>query len=246
MSPADGLNAKPPTSQTAIKRQLVEFADTHTEWFVSVGGRVPFEINRAEFDFSAAHGRLFFWSWTENGTRAWRVLSSHLSDDKVLLRVSRRLGAQVTTIELVPRASARALMATVTAARQMRCEQLAELVAKGLGDRVLGVDEENELTKDGPKPNRSKAAHIAEGEGNRILGVDEEHESKKDRPKPTRADPLHANPYTQHPSIKIERATLSPGMRRDQPGRYARIILRLRHERVAVTSIVAESDPRNV
>jgi len=35
-------------------------------------------------------------------------------------------------------------------------------------------------------------------------------------------------------------------MRRDQPGRYARIILRLPHERVAVTSIVARSDPRNV
>jgi hypothetical protein len=35
-------------------------------------------------------------------------------------------------------------------------------------------------------------------------------------------------------------------MRRDQPGRYARIILRLPHERVAVTAIVAESDPRNV
>jgi hypothetical protein len=35
-------------------------------------------------------------------------------------------------------------------------------------------------------------------------------------------------------------------MRRDQPGRYARIILRLPHERVAVTGIVAESDVRNV
>jgi hypothetical protein len=51
---------------------------------------------------------------------------------------------------------------------------------------------------------------------------------------------------TQHPSVKIERAALSPGRRRDQPGRYARIILRLPHERVAVTGTVAESDARNV
>jgi hypothetical protein len=35
-------------------------------------------------------------------------------------------------------------------------------------------------------------------------------------------------------------------MRRDQPGRYARIVLRLPHERVAVTGPVAESDVRNV
>src|SRR5580765_1558860 len=35
-------------------------------------------------------------------------------------------------------------------------------------------------------------------------------------------------------------------MRRDQPGRYARIILRLPHERVAVTGTVAQSDVRNV
>src|SRR5260370_5701169 len=45
---------------------------------------------------------------------------------------------------------------------------------------------------------------------------------------------------------KIESAVLSPGIRRDQPGRYARIVLRLPHSRVAVTGIVAQSDARNV
>jgi hypothetical protein len=35
-------------------------------------------------------------------------------------------------------------------------------------------------------------------------------------------------------------------MRRDQPGRYARVILRSPYERVAATAIVAQSDPRNV
>jgi hypothetical protein len=47
------------------------------------------------------------------------------------------------------------------------------------------------------------------------------------------------------PGAKVERAALSPGMRRDQPGRYARIILRLPHERIAVTATVAQSDARN-
>src|SRR5204863_6657447 len=69
---------------------------------------------------------------------------------------------------------------------------------------------------------------------------------EKDGQKPARLNALYPSPHTLSPSIKIESAALSPGMRRDQPGRYARIILRLPHERVAVTSIVAQSDPRNV
>ena len=104
------------------------------------------------------------------------------------------MGAEVTTIELVPRASAKVLVAGIAAARQARCERLAQLVAK-----TLVCDDSAE-----------------------------DHGLKR------------------VPRVKIERAVLSPGMRRDQPGRYARIILRLPHERVAVTAIVAQSDPRNV
>lgn len=214
MSPANGRKVTPQTSQTAFEHQLVEFADRHTDWFISEDGRVPLEVNRTEFDFSVAHGRLMFSSWTEKGTRTWRVLDLHLSDDKLLLRVSRRLGAEVATVELVPRASARALVATVTAARQMRCEQLARLVAEGLGGRGLGVGKDHELKECGFKAKR--------------------------------ANVLPPIPYTQHPSSKIESAQLSPGMRRNQPGRYARVILRSPQERIAVTAIVAQSDPRNV
>src|ERR1051325_6269708 len=136
MPPANDRKATPQISQTTLEHQLVEFVNGHTDWFISEDGRVPLEVNRAEFDFSVAHGRLIFSSWTEKGTRTWRVVDSHLSDDKMILRVSRRLGAEVATIELVPRASARALVATVTAARQMRCEQLARLVAEGLAEGV--------------------------------------------------------------------------------------------------------------
>jgi hypothetical protein len=42
-------------------------------------------------------------------------------------------------------------------------------------------------------------------------------------------------------SAKLERTALSPGARRGQPGRYARIILQQRHQRIAVTGSVASS-----
>ena len=85
------------------------------------------------------------------------------------------MGAEQQVLELIPRASAGAIAATVRAARQMRCDRLAQLACS-----------------------------------------------------------LEAR-------AKIERAALSPGMRRGQPGRYARIILRLKHERIAVTATVASS-----
>src|ERR1041385_1914763 len=47
------------------------------------------------------------------------------------------------------------------------------------------------------------------------------------------------------PNSKLERASLSPGARRGQPGRYARIVLRLKHERIAVTGSVASSTARD-
>ncbi len=43
------------------------------------------------------------------------------------------------------------------------------------------------------------------------------------------------------PGAKLERAALSPGARRGQPGRYARILLRQKHQRIAVTGSVASS-----
>lgn len=45
---------------------------------------------------------------------------------------------------------------------------------------------------------------------------------------------------------KLERASLSPGARRGQPGRYARILLRQKHQRLAVTGSVAASKASDV
>lgn len=44
-------------------------------------------------------------------------------------------------------------------------------------------------------------------------------------------------------AAKVERVSLSPGARRGQPGRYARILLRLKHERIAVTGLVTAGRP---
>jgi hypothetical protein len=229
MPPANDPKAPPRSLQTVVERQLIEFADTHTEWFVSEDGRVPLEVNRTEFDFSAAHGRLIFSSWTQRGSRTWRVNEWNRYDDKLVLHASRRMGAETATIELVPRASAKALVASIAAARQARCERLAQLMAEGLGNRVLGVDADiSSMFAPHESPTRQQKDPNPAASG--IL----------------KQKGLHPTPYIPHPSIKLERATLSPGMRRDQPGRYARVILRSPYERIAVTAIVAQSDPRNV
>src|SRR5207253_5781448 len=162
------------------ERAIQELIDLHKEWFVLENGRAQLAIGAHEFEFSSAYGRLMFSCWTEAGSRTWRIAAWNWTGEKLVLQARRRMGAEVATIELVPRASARALIETVTAARQARCDHLAQVVNEHLG------------------------------------------------------------------GSSIERAILSPGMRRDQPGRYARIVLRLPHERIAVTATVADSDPRNV
>ena len=56
-----------------------------------------------------------------------------------------------------------------------------------------------------------------------------------------RCDQLGSLTCSLQPGAKVERCRLSPGARRGQPGRYARIILRQRHQRIAVTGCIAAS-----
>src|SRR5947208_1596422 len=126
-------NPAPFVDQASVNRaarELLEFVNPHAEWFILEDGRLPLEVNRTGFDFSVAHGRLIFSSWTQKGARAWRVTAWNQSGEKLVLKVSRRMGAEAATIELVPRASAKALVATIAAARQARCEVLAQIVAQ--------------------------------------------------------------------------------------------------------------------
>ena len=162
------------------ERSIHELLTRHSEWFLAQDGGAPLALGNSEFDFSINHRRLIFSSWTETGSRSWRITAWSWTGEKLALEASRRMGAQVAKLELVPRASARAIVASIAAARQARCEKLARVASPTLSD------------------------------------------------------------------AKIESAILSPGMRRDQPGRYGRIVLRLPHERIAVTATVANSDARNV
>ncbi|HSP62324.1 MAG TPA: hypothetical protein VLQ90_05010 [Pyrinomonadaceae bacterium] len=178
------LQIKDVAAVESAERAIRELFSVHSEWFFVRDGGAPLALANSEFDFSIAHRRLIFTSWTETGSRSWRITAWEWTGEKLLLEASRRMGADVATLELVPRASAKAIVASIAAARQARCERLAQIVSEALA---------------------------AQGSG-----------------------------------AKIERATLSPGIRRDQPGRYARIVLRRPHERLAVTATVAQSDARNV
>ena len=222
---------------------LQKIVGAQRDWFMTADGRSPLNINHDEFEFSVEHNRLIFSCWTEAGASAWRLNDWKWCDDKLLLKVTRRMGAEAATIELIPQASARTIMASIAAARQERCEKLAELVAatlgEGVGDRVLGVEKSDQRDNSNRKSSRGRR-RLAEQPKDMNFEI-----RTNQNPTP---NPLHPHdiPHTRHPSVKIERAILSPGMRRDQPGRYARIILRLPHERTAVTGTVAQSDVRNV
>jgi hypothetical protein len=230
MSPVNLTKLTPLGDAHEAERRIREVISAHQEWFMSLDGRAPLSVNNDELDFSVAQTRLIFSSWTETGSRTWRVNAWNWTGEKLMLQASRRMGAETATIELVPRASAKAIVASIAAARQERCETLAQLVAESLGGggRVLGV---GTIPRSKTKQNPS--------------GRDGETTLNKSSLEST-SEYLHPKPYTQNPSVKIERAALSPGMRRDQPGRYARIILRLPYERVTATGIVARSDARNV
>jgi len=174
------LQIKDVAAVASAERAIRELLGVHAEWFFVQDGGAPLSLANTEFDFSIAHRRLIFTSWTETGSRSWRITAWEWNGEKLVLAASRRMGADVATLELVPRASAKAIVATIAAARQARCEKLANVASASLS------------------------------------------------------------------GAKIERAVLSPGLRRDQPGRYARIVLRRLHERLAVTATVAQSDARNV
>jgi hypothetical protein len=174
------LQIKDVAAVASAERAIRELLVVHAEWFFVRDGGAPLALENREFDFSIAHRRLIFSSWTETGSRSWRITAWEWTGEKLVLEASRRMGADVATLELVPRASAKAITASIAAARQARCERLAQIASEFLS------------------------------------------------------------------GAKIERVVLSPGMRRDQPGRYARIVLRRPHERLAATATVAQSDARNV
>lgn len=154
--------------------------DEHAEWFCSLSQSETVALRRNEIEVAIFQDRLTLSCWTEKGSRSWRILGWFWNGQTLTLQASRRMGAEQPLIELVPRASAKALAATIKAARQQRCYKLAELAS------------------------------------------------------------------TLEPETKIERCGLSPGIRPGQPGRYARILLRRKQLRIAVTGSVVASHAATV
>src|SRR4030088_2288995 len=103
------------------KRVIDEVLGAHSQWFLAQDGGAPLALGSSEFDFSIDHRRLIFSSWTEPGFRSWRITAWSWTGQKLVLKATRRMGAEVADLELVPRESAKAIVAGIAAARQARC-----------------------------------------------------------------------------------------------------------------------------
>jgi hypothetical protein len=118
----------------AARQQIAALLRSHAEWFCTAGRGETYALRRDELDVSVAFERLVLSCWTEKGSRSWRVRGWAWNGQMLLLQASRRMGAERQVIELVPRASARAVAATIRAARQIRCDKLAQLACAFVAD----------------------------------------------------------------------------------------------------------------
>src|SRR5438128_9381204 len=137
MSPANRTKLSRVIDVDHDARAIREIVSAHKDWFISIDGRSPLSMNADEFDFSVAHGRLMFSSWTENGSRTWRISAWNWNGEKLLLDASRKLGAENSELQLVPHASAKAIVANIAAARQERCEKLAQIVSQFIPNSTI-------------------------------------------------------------------------------------------------------------
>lgn len=161
-------------------QQIAALFHEHAEWlFVSSDGSAQ-SLRREEIEICIKHSKLVLSCWTEKGDRSWRILAWQWNSQSLVLEASRKLGSELSLIELIPRASAKAIAAGIRSARQARCDRLAHLAA------------------------------------------------------------------AFEPDTAIERLALSRGTRPGHPGRYAQILLKRRHERVAVTGPVVSTHPSTV
>ena len=136
-----------PAQVESAYQEIVALLREYAEWlFVSEG--MSQSLRRDEIEVVVERGRLLVSCWTEKGTRLWRVVAWEWNGQLLALQVSRKMGADVSLIELIPRTSAKAITATIHAARQVRCERLAQLAASAC---FGGVVERMSLSR-GTKP----------------------------------------------------------------------------------------------
>ena len=114
-------------SVEAAREQIAALFRQHAEWFCTAGRNETYALRRDEMDVAVAHEKLVLSCWTEKGSRSWRILGWEWNGHMLLLQASRRMGAELPLVELIPRASALAVAATIRAARQIRCDKLAQV-----------------------------------------------------------------------------------------------------------------------
>src|SRR5471030_448696 len=133
------LQIKDVAAVASAERAIRQLLSVHAEWFFVQDGGAPLALGNSEFDFSIAHRRLILSSWTETGSRSWRITAWEWTGEKLLLEAARRMGADVAMLELVPGASAKAITASIAAARQARCEKLAQVASEALAAQGSGA-----------------------------------------------------------------------------------------------------------
>lgn len=133
---------------TLVYQQITELFRAHAEWLFVPSEGAPQSLRREELEVSIVHGKLVFSCWTEKGNRWWHVLSWHWNGQLLEFETSRRMGRERASIQLAPRASAKHAAVMIRAARELRCERLAQRAAAfEAGTRI----ERLSLSR-GPKP----------------------------------------------------------------------------------------------
>jgi len=136
-----------PSQIESAYAQIAELFRDYAEWLFVCDG-VAQSLRRDEMEVTASRERLLLSCWTEKGTRLWRIVAWDWNGQLLELEVSRKIGSEVSLIELIPRTSAKVINAGIRAARQMRCERLAQLAAQS---QVGSVVERLSLSR-GTKP----------------------------------------------------------------------------------------------
>ena len=108
-------------------RQITELFRAHAEWLFVPSEGAPQSLRRDELDVAVVHGKLVFTCWTEKGNRWWHILGWHWTGQLLEFETARRFGRERALMQLVPRASAKHVAVMIRAARELRCERLAQL-----------------------------------------------------------------------------------------------------------------------
>lgn len=112
-----------PESVNTAYQEISALLREYAEWLF-VSDAVSQSLRRDEIEVVVTRDRLLLSCWTEKGTRLWRVVAWDWNGQLLELELSRRM-----RIQLIPRTAARVITATIRAARQIRCDRLAQLAA---------------------------------------------------------------------------------------------------------------------